>query len=74
MIIFRSLNRISDSVRDAKSHDIKFVIKFPGNLILEILMKFCNCVGGTNMRGCFPMKLCLIAMFNCPVILRYFLV
>ena len=68
-MIFRSPNRFSDSVRDAESHDIKILTQFPGNPILEILIN-----GGTNMRGCFPMKLCLIAMFNCPVILGCFLV
>ena len=73
-MIFRSLNSFSDSVRDAESHDIKFLTKFPGNPILEILIKFCNFVGGTNMRGCFPKQLCVFAMFNCPMILRYFLV
>ena len=73
-MIFRSPNRFSDSVRDAESHDIKILTEFPRNPILEILIKFCNCVGGTNMRGCFPMKLCFIAMFNCPVILGCFLV
>ena len=73
-MIFCSPNRFSDSVRDAESHDIKFLTKFPGNRILEIMIKFCNCVGGTNMRGFFAMKFCLIAMFNFPVILGCFLV
>ena len=72
-MIFRSPNRFSESVRDAESHDIKILTEFPGNPILEILIKFCNCVGGTNMRGCFPIILCLTAMFNSPVILVYFL-
>ena len=61
-MIFRSPNRFSDSVRDAQSHDIK------------ILIEFCNCVGSTIMRGCYPMKLCLVAIFNYPVILGCFLV
>ena len=65
MDIFRGSYRLFDSVSDTESHDIK---------ILEILIKNCNCVGGTNMRGCFLMKLCLIAIFNCAVILVRFLV
>ena len=73
-MIFRSRNRFSDSVEHAESHDIKTLTKFPGNLILEILIKFCNCVGGTNMRRCFLMKVCQIAIHNYPVILECFLV
>ena len=72
-MIFRSPNRFSDSVRDAESHNIKILTEFPGNPILEILVKFCDFVGG-SMRGCFSMKLYLIAVFNCPVIWRCFLV
>ena len=34
----------------------KIFTKFPGNPILEILIKFCNCVGGANVRGCCPTK------------------
>ena len=74
MDIFRGPNMSFDSVSDAESHDIKILTGFPGNLILEILMKNRNCVGSTNMRGCFLMKVCLIAIYICPVILRYFLV
>ena len=73
-MILRSPNRFSDSVRDAESHDIKILIKFPGNPILEILIEFCNCVGDTNIRGCFVTKLCLLAILNCPVIFGCFLV
>ena len=36
---------------DAESHDIKIFTWFPGNSILEILKKICNCVGSANMRG-----------------------
>ena len=41
---------------------------FPGNSILEILIKICNCVGSAYMRGCFIMNFCLIAIFDCPVL------
>ena len=61
-------------MKNSESDDIKILTGFPGNAILEILIKICNCVGGTNMRGRFLVKLCLIAIFNCPVILRCFLV
>ena len=73
-MIFRGPNRFSDSVRDAESNDIKNLAKFHGNPTLEILIKIFNCVGGTKMRWCFLMKLCLITIFNCPVILGCFLV
>ena len=73
MDIFRGPNRLFDSVSDAESHDIKILIGFPGNPILEILIKNRNCVGSTNMRRCFLMKVRLIAIYICPVILRYFL-
>ena len=72
-MLFRSPNRFTDSVGHAESHDIKILTKFPGNLILEILIKFCNCVGGPNLRRCFLMKVCQIAIHNCPVILVCFL-
>ena len=74
MEIFRSPNRFSKSVRDAESHGIKILTRFPGNPILEILIKICNCVGYTNMRGRFLMKVCLIAISNFAVILEGFLV
>ena len=35
---------------DAESHDIKILIGFPGNPILEILITNRNCEGRTNMR------------------------
>ena len=73
MDIFRSSNRLSDSVSDAESHDIKILSLFPGNPSLQILIKNFKCVGGTNMRGCFHMKVYLIAIYNRPVILGYFL-
>ena len=73
MEIFSKPNRDSDSVKNSESNDIKFITGFPGNSVLEILIKICNCVGGTNMRGFFLMKQCLIAVFNCPVILGCFL-
>ena len=73
MDIFRGSNMLFDSVSDAESHDIKILTEFPGNPILEILIKNRNCVGSTNMRRCFPMKVRLIAIYICPVILRYFL-
>ena len=72
-MIFRSPNRFSGSVRDAESHNIKVLTKSPRNPIIEILIKFCNCVGGTYMRGCFLMKVYLIAIYYRPVILEYLL-
>ena len=39
MDIFRDPNRLFDSINDAESHDIKFLTGFPGNPILEILIK-----------------------------------
>ena len=72
MDIFCSSNRLFDSIGDAESHDIKILTGFPGNLILEILIKNRNCVGSTNMRRCFLMKVCLIAIHNLTVILGCF--
>ena len=72
MDIFRGPNRLFDSVADAGSYDIKILTGFPGNPILEILIKNRNCVGSTNMRRCFLMKVCLIATYNSIVILRCF--
>ena len=74
MDIFRSPNRLFDSVSDVEFHDIKILTGFPGNPILEILIKNRNCVGSINMRGRFLMKVCLVAIYDCPVILRCFLV
>ena len=51
MEIFCSLNRVSDSVNDADSNDIKISTLFPGNSILEISIKICNCIGSAYMRG-----------------------
>ena len=73
MEIFPKPNRDSDSVKNSESHDIKFLTGFPGNPTLEFLIKICNCVGYTKVRGRFLLKVGLIALFNCPVILRYFL-
>ena len=70
--IFRGPNMLFDSVRNAESHDIQILTGFPGKPILEIWMKNCNCVGSTNMRRCFLMKVCLIAIHNCTVFLRCF--
>ena len=72
--VFRGPNRLFDSVSDAESHDIKILTRFPGKPILEILIKNRNCVGSTNMRRRFLMKVRLIAIHNCPVILGCFLV
>ena len=52
---------------------MKILARFPGNLTLEILIKIHNCVGSTNMRGRFLIKVCLFPIYNCPVILGYFL-
>ena len=52
---------------------MKILVRFPGNPTLEILIKIHNCVGSTNMRGRFLMKVCLFPIYNCPVILGYFL-
>ena len=71
-MIFRSPNRFSDSVRDAESHNIKILTKFPGNPIPKILIKIYNCVGSAKMRGRFLMKVCKIAIWNGPVILICF--
>ena len=73
MDIFRSPNRECDSVSDAESNGIKILTRFLGNPTLEILIKFHNCVGSTNMRGRFLMKVGLFPIHNCPVILGYFL-
>ena len=72
MNIFRGPNRLFDSVSDAESHDIKILTGYPGNLILEILIKNRNCVGSTNTRRCFLMKVCLITIHNLTVILGCF--
>ena len=52
---------------DRLNSDIKMSTGFPENPILA-----CNCVGRTNMRRCLRMKVCLIAIHNCPVILGCF--
>ena len=70
--IFSNPNRVSDSVSDADSRDIKILVEFPGNPILEISIKIRNCVGNPYMRGRSNMKVRPIAIFNCPVILGYF--
>ena len=72
--IFPKPNGDSNSVKNSESHDIKFLTWFPGNPTLEFLIKICNCVGYTNKRGRYLLKMGLIALFNCPVIFRYFLV
>ena len=53
MDIFCGPNRLFDSVSDAESHDIKILTGFPGNPILEILMKNRNCVGRTCIAHAF---------------------
>ena len=53
MDIFRSPNRLFDSVSDAESDDIKILTGFPGNPILEILMKNRNCVDSTDIAHAF---------------------
>ena len=60
MHIFPNPNRDSDSVKNSESDDIKILTRFPGNAILEILIKKYYCVGSTKMRGRFHMKLCPI--------------
>ena len=60
MIIFRNQNRTLDSVSDAESNGVKLLARFPGNTTLEILIKIHNCVGSTNMRGRFLMKVCRV--------------
>ena len=72
MDIFRGPNRLFDSVSDAESHDIKILARFPGNPTLEILIKNRNCVGNTNMRRCYLLKICLIAIHNFTAILGCF--
>ena len=39
MEIFPKPNRDSDSVKNSESDDIKILTRFPGNPILEILVK-----------------------------------
>ena len=68
MDIFRAPNSLFDSVSDTESHDIKILTGFPGNPILEICLKNRNCVGSTNMRRCFLVKVCLISIHNLTVI------
>ena len=46
-----------DSVIHADSGDVKTLVQFSGNPILEILLNFWNCVGGTHMRGYFILKI-----------------
>ena len=74
MEIFSNPKRDSDSVKNFESNDIKVLTRFPGNPVLEILIKICNCVGSTYMRGCFLMKVSPNAIYNCQVILENFLV
>ena len=50
---FCSLNRVSDSVNDAESNDIKILTWFQGSSILEISIQIYNCVGSAEMRGRF---------------------
>ena len=69
--IFRCSNGLFYSESDAKYHDIKILSLFPGNPFLKILIENCYCVGGTNMRECFLMKIYLIAIYDYPVILTY---
>ena len=49
--IFWYLNRVPDSVKDGESDDIKNLSRFPGNPVLGIVIKICNCVGSTHIRG-----------------------
>ena len=72
MDIFHGPNRLFDSVNDTESHDIKILTGHTGNPILEILINNRNCVGSTNTRRCFLMKVCLIAIHNLTVILGCF--
>ena len=50
--IFPNPNRDSDSVKNSESNDIKILTRFPGNPILEILIKniiaqvAAKCAGG----------------------------
>ena len=62
MTSFCSLNRASDSVSEAESHDIKIMTKLPGSSILEISIKIYNCVGRAKMRGRFFMEVYIIAI------------
>ena len=50
---------------------MKILARFPGNPTLEILIKIHDCVGKTDMRGRFLMKVCLFPIYNCPVVLGY---
>ena len=44
-------------MKDADSKDIKVFVKFSGNSILKFWLKFCNCVGDTQFRGCYIVKI-----------------
>ena len=54
-------------------HGMEILARFPGNPTLEIIIKIHNWVGSTNMRERFLIKVCLFPIYNCPVILGYFL-
>ena len=44
-------------MKDADTKDTKVFFKFPGNSILKFWLKFCNCVGDTQLRGCYIVKI-----------------
>ena len=54
----------------ADSEDMKILDWNRGNSILKFLVEFWNCVGYTNMRGRFRIKLCQIVNFIIPNILE----
>ena len=64
MEIFTKTNRDFDSVKNSESDYIKVLTRFSGNPILGILIKICNCVGSSYMRGHILMKLRPIACSN----------
>ena len=55
-MLFRDVDISKDSVFYAESNDIKLLVRFHENAILEFLSKFII-VGGTHMRGWFVTKI-----------------
>ena len=54
MEIFCSLNRVSDSVNDAESHDTKILTRFHGNPTLEILVTYYGMLRHVKQAGFRP--------------------
>ena len=61
----------TDSVIYADSGDIKILVRFHENPTLFFFEIFWKCVGGTDMRGCFPLKIAKWVYLFMLVILVY---